>query len=225
MATSPRSPTRIRSSTGWADAGVRAYSAGCSTPSRRFSFSANQPDGTIDAIAIAESTSSESAVNVIAHHECDALRRPQAGACGRLDARSRCAPPAAPSGAGSTGSVDVGVSVTLALSVAGITLRAGLIAGLAIVALLLTGWRKPARAEPRSPRGVVERGLVYKTGPAPGVLVDQLDTPEYRRPGVVRRVLAAVASGGIAILFGAVAAIVVSFGIAMAVIWLTDLLK
>jgi hypothetical protein len=103
--------------------------------------------------------------------------------------------------------------------------RAGLIVGLAIVALLLTGWRKPARAEPRSPRGVVERGLVYKTGPAPGVVVDQLDTPEYRRPGLVRRILAAVASGGIAILFGAVAAIVVAFGVAMAVTWLTDLLK
>jgi hypothetical protein len=117
------------------------------------------------------------------------------------------------------------VSVTLALSVSGITWRAGLIAGLAIVALLLTGWRKPARAEPRSPRGVVERGLVYKTGPAPGVVVDHLDTPEYRRPGVVRRMLAALASGGIAILFGVVTAIVVSFGIAMAVIWLTDLLE
>ena len=104
-------------------------------------------------------------------------------------------------------------------------MRAGLIAGLAIVALLLTGWRKPARAEPRSPRGVMERGLVYKSGPAPGVVVDQLDTPEYRRPGVARRVLAAVASGGIAVLFGAVLAIVVSFGVAMAVIWLTDLLK
>ena len=57
------------------------------------------------------------------------------------------------------------------------------------------------------------------------MLVDQLDTPEYRRPGVVRRVMAAIASGGIAILFGAVTAIVVAFGIAMAVIWLTDLLK
>ena len=214
----------MRSSTGWAEAGVRAYSAGCSTPSRRFSFSANHPDGMIDAIAIAESASSESAVNVIAHQECTPfdVRRPARAAASRsVSVRAG----GAPSGAGSTGSVDVGVSVTLALSVAGITLRAGLIAGLAIVALLLTGWRKPARAEPRSPRGVVERGLVYKSGPAPGVLVDQLDTPEYRRPGVVRRVLAAVASGGIAILFGAVAAIVVSFGIAMAVIWLTDLLK
>jgi hypothetical protein len=37
--------------------------------------------------------------------------------------------------------------------------------------------------------------------------------------------MAAVASGGIAVLFGAVMAVVVSFGVAMAVIWLTDLLK
>jgi hypothetical protein len=151
-----------------------------------------------------------------------AVRRPARAAASRsVSVRAN----KGPSGTGSTGNVDVGVSVTLALSVAGITLRAGLIAALAIVALLFTGWRKPARAEPRSPRGVVERGLVYKTGPAPGVPVDQLDTPEYRRPGVVRRVMAALASGGIAVLFGAVAAIAVSFGIAMAVIWLTDLLE
>ncbi len=71
----------------------------------------------------------------------------------------------------------------------------------------------------------MERGLVYKTGPAPGVVVDQRDTPEYRRPGLARRIAAAVASGGIAVLFGAVLAIVVAFGVAMAVIWLTDLLK
>ena len=71
----------------------------------------------------------------------------------------------------------------------------------------------------------MERGLVYKTGPAPGVVVDQLDTPEYRRPGLVRRIAAAVASGGIAVLFGAVLAIVVAFGVAMAVVWLTDLLQ
>ena len=214
----------MRLSTGSAEAGVRAYSAGCSTPSRRFSFSAIQPDGTIAATAIADSTNSESVVNVIAHHEWTPLatRSPARVAASRsVSVRGADGP----SGAGSTGSVDVGVSVTLALSVAGITMRAGLIVGLAIVALLLTGWRKPARAEPRSPRGVVERGLVYKTGPAPGVVVDQLDTPEYRRPGLVRRILAAVASGGIAILFGAVAAIVVAFGVAMAVTWLTDLLK
>jgi hypothetical protein len=72
---------------------------------------------------------------------------------------------------------------------------------------------------------VIERGLVYRSGPPAGVLVDHLDAPEYRKPGPVRRVLAAVASGGIGLLFGVLAAIVLSFGAAMAIIWLSDLLK
>ncbi|MDW3214799.1 MAG: hypothetical protein R8G01_12420 [Ilumatobacteraceae bacterium] len=110
------------------------------------------------------------------------------------------------------------MSVTLALSVDGLTVRAAFIAGLAIVALLLTGWRKPARAESRSPRGPSSR-------PPSGVVVEHFDTPEYRRPGVVRRVLALVASGGIGVLIGILIAIVTSFAIAIAVIWLTNLLQ
>jgi hypothetical protein len=110
------------------------------------------------------------------------------------------------------------VSVTLALSVEGLTVRAAFIAGLAIVALLLTGWRKPARAESRSPRGPLRRD-------ASGIVVDHYDTPLYRRPGPIRRVFAAVASGGIGLLTGVLAAIVVSFAIATAVIWLTNLLQ
>ena len=117
------------------------------------------------------------------------------------------------------GSVVACVSVTLALSVDGLTIRAALIAGLAIVALLLTGWRKPARAESRSPRGPFRR-----------------DRPRHRRrsprrtarttvPGAVRRTLALTASGGIGILTGVLTAIIVSFTIAWAVIWLTNLLR
>lgn len=109
-------------------------------------------------------------------------------------------------------------SVTLGLSVDGLTVRAAFIAGLAIAALLLTGWRKPARAEPRSPRGVRTREPV-------GVVVDHVDTPLYHRPGVVRRLLAAAASGGIGVLIGIIAAIVTSFAIAFAVIWMTNLLQ
>lgn len=66
---------------------------------------------------------------------------------------------------------------------------------------------------------------MYRSGEPAGIAVDHLDTPLYRRPGVLRRVLAAVASGGIGLLMGVLAAIVVSFAIAMAVIWLTDLLR
>lgn len=95
-------------------------------------------------------------------------------------------------------------------------------AGLAIVALLLTGWRKPARAEPRSPRGPTRgptrRGSV-------GIAVEHFDTPPYRRPGPIRRLLALAASGGIGIFMGVISAIVLSFTIAIAVIWLTNLLQ
>ena len=204
---------------------MRAYGAGCSTPSRRFSFSANQLDGRIAATAIVASTTNEQATRATAHQRVEPLRRSQPDAerglafgllphlGRRIRLRSRA------------GNVGIGVSVTLALSVSGITVRATLIAGLAIVALLLTGWRKPARAEPRSPRGVIERGLCIAAVRRPGVVVDHVDAPEYHRPGPVRRLLAAVASGGIGLLFGVLTAIVVSFGIAMAVIWLTDLLQ
>jgi hypothetical protein len=116
------------------------------------------------------------------------------------------------------------VSVTVALSVAGLTAKAGLIAGLAIAALLLVGWRKPARAEPGSPRGVLDRGLIYRADTPRGVPVDHLDAPLYRRPGPVRRLLAAIAGTGLGLLTGVVLSIVLAFGVAMAVIWLTDLL-
>ena len=85
---SPRSPTRIRSSTGWAEAGVRAYSAGCSTPSRRFSFSANHPDGRIDAIAIADQHEQRAAPTSVTAHQRSASH-PPASAVRRAIAASR----------------------------------------------------------------------------------------------------------------------------------------
>src|SRR5690606_39040024 len=118
----------------------------------------------------------------------------------------------------SAGKVSDLVLVTLALSVDGLTVRAAFIAALAMAALLLTGWRKPARAEPRSPRVGAHRS-------PSGVVVDHLDTPIYRRPNVVRRVLALATSGAIAVLIGVLSAIIAAFGVAWAVIWMTDLLK
>lgn len=56
-------------------------------------------------------------------------------------------------------------------------------------------------------------------------MVDHFDAPPYRRPGIVRRLLALVASGGIGILTGVILAIVTSFAIAIAVIRLTNLLQ
>ena len=97
-----------------------------------------------------------------------------------------------------------------------------MIAALAIAALLLTGWRKPARAEPGSHR--VAFGRPGEPS-ARGFVVDHLDTPAERRPGPVRRVLALVASSAIGILTGVLGAILFAFAAAFAVIWLTNLLE
>jgi hypothetical protein len=115
------------------------------------------------------------------------------------------------------------VSATLALSVTGITVRAAAIATLAIAALLLTGWRKPARAEPGSPRAAGRRPGLGSA--SVGFVVDHLDTPTERRPGPVRRLLALVASSAIGVLMGVLAAILLAFAAAYAVIWLTNLLE
>ena len=58
-----------------------------------------------------------------------------------------------------------------------------------------------------------------------GILVEHLEATPYRRPGPVRRVLAIVASGGIGVLAGVIAAIAISFAVALAVIWMTNLLQ
>jgi hypothetical protein len=100
----------------------------------------------------------------------------------------------------------------------GLTIRAAFVAGLATVALLLTGWRQHARAEPRSPRGPLRRETE-------GFQVVHHDAPLHHRPGVIRRVLAAVASGGIGVLTGVLVAIITSFAVAVAVIRMTDLLR
>lgn len=101
------------------------------------------------------------------------------------------------------------MSVTLALSVDGLTVRAAWIAVLAVAALVFVGWRKPARARPRSRRATA---------------VERTPAPLYHPPGPVRRLLAAVSSGGLAVVTGAVVAIVLAFAAAYAVITLTGLL-
>lgn len=118
------------------------------------------------------------------------------------------------------------VAVTVAISVASLTARAALIAGLAIVALLLAGWRKPARAEPRSHR-VNEFGTppsARQLRRARGIPVEHHPVPLYRAPGPIRRVLALGASGAIGVLVGVLNAIVIAFTVALSVIWLTNLL-
>ncbi len=93
-------------------------------------------------------------------------------------------------------------------------------AALAIVALVLAGWRKNARAIPRTPR----REPKLRRPRVP-IGVAEATVPLYKRPNILRRVWAAVASGGLAVVIGAVAATIIAFGTAYLVITLTDLLQ
>jgi ABC-type nitrate/sulfonate/bicarbonate transport system permease component len=93
-------------------------------------------------------------------------------------------------------------------------------AGLAILALVLAGWRKHARATVRPPRG---EPMLRRRWEA--IDVAETTTTLYKRPGLLRRVWAAVASAGIAVVIGAVLAIVTAFATGYLVITLTDLLK
>ena len=93
-------------------------------------------------------------------------------------------------------------------------------AGLAILALVLAGWRKTARATARTPRG--ESNLRRRWEPVP---IAETTTTLYKRPGLVRRLWSVVAGSALAVMIGAVLAIVLAFGTGYLVITLTDLLK
>lgn len=105
------------------------------------------------------------------------------------------------------------------VSVNDLTIRAAIVIGLAIFALLLVGWRKSARATPVSPRG---RDGQPQNAP---VIVERLPTELYRPPSPLRRLWALVASGGLTVLLAAVIATVLAFGTSMLVTRMTDLLK
>ncbi|MFK8025249.1 MAG: hypothetical protein AB8G26_14930 [Ilumatobacter sp.] len=106
------------------------------------------------------------------------------------------------------------------MSVTELTSAAAWMAGLAVLALVLTGWRQNARAVPRSPRA--EPKLRRPRVP---IGVAETTVPVYRAPNPLRRIWAAVASLGIGVVIGVVSAIVIAFGSAYVVVTLTDLLK
>ncbi len=92
--------------------------------------------------------------------------------------------------------------------------------GLALIALVLAGWRKNARAVPRVPRSepIIRRKWVP-------IGIAETTVPLYKRPGPIRRIWAVVAGTGIAIVIGAAMATTIAFGLAYVVTTLTDLLK
>ena len=106
------------------------------------------------------------------------------------------------------------------VSVTDLTTYAGWMAGLALAALVFAGWRKNARAVPRTPRSQPKlRRPVVPIG------IAEATVPLYKAPNPLRRLWAGVASAGLGIVIGAVSAIVIAFGTAYVVITLTDLLK
>ena len=128
-------------------------------------------------------------------------------------AHQRCRPPGARAAGTSAGTMSSCVSITE------VTTAAGWITGLAIVALIATGWRKTARAAAQSARGRTD-------GPNPsGVAVHETAAPLHRPPSAPRRVWAALAGTGLAIWVGAILATALGFGVAFLVITLTSMLK
>ena len=89
-----------------------------------------------------------------------------------------------------------------------------------MLALVLAGWRKNARAAARTPRGEPNGGQRWEAIP-----IAETTTSLYKRPSLPRRLLAAAAGSVIAIVIGAVTAVVIAFATGILVTTLTDLLK
>jgi len=105
------------------------------------------------------------------------------------------------------------------VSIEELTTASAWIAGLAIVALIAAGWRKPARANaPTGREGRRSRNRM------PVELADG-EAYLHHRTSLARKIWAAVASSALAMVIGAIIATVVAFGIAFTVIRLTDMLR
>jgi hypothetical protein len=94
------------------------------------------------------------------------------------------------------------------VSLTEISTRLALVAGLAMLALLVIGWRKPARNLPSSPRTNAEVGQSSQR------LLDQSNPLNAQAPEltetVARKVLDATSLGAIAVISGIVTAIVIA---------------
>ncbi|MEO6156221.1 MAG: hypothetical protein ABIQ39_01175 [Ilumatobacteraceae bacterium] len=100
-----------------------------------------------------------------------------------------------------------------------VTTAAGWIAGLAIVALIASGWRKPARA-------TADPARAHRPSRAPiGIPLEETPVPMYRPASMWRRLWSIVGGTGLALVTGAVLATVVSFGAAYFVVTLSHMLK
>ncbi|MEX0848551.1 MAG: hypothetical protein WD023_12300 [Ilumatobacteraceae bacterium] len=105
------------------------------------------------------------------------------------------------------------------MSISEVTTASAWIAGLAIIAMIAAGWRKPARATAAFTR---ERRSSRAPRPVP---VAETHTRMHRRTPVWRKVWAILAGSTLAIVLGAVLATLISFGVAYSVYTLTQMLK
>jgi hypothetical protein len=106
------------------------------------------------------------------------------------------------------------------VSITELTTASAWIAGLAIVALVASGWRKPARATP-----AFARARRSSRRPTSGVELLEDAVPIHRGTPWWRRTVAVFGSSVIAVVMGAVLATIVAVGIAYSVITLTTMLR
>ena len=82
--------------------------------------------------------------------------------------------------------------MSVVVSVTDLTTQAAWMAGLAILALVLAGWRKNARATPRIPRGEPILRRSWEPGP-----IAETTTSLYKSPGLLRGLGGAVAGSAV----------------------------
>ena len=116
-------------------------------------------------------------------------------------------------------------TICCCVSVTDFTVHAAWVAGLALVALLCVGWRKTARAAPRVSRGLPPGVAPSGRPPRAGIAVTELAVPGYKRTPIWRRAFAFLGTGFLAVLTGAIMAVVAAFAVSWAVTTLSSLLK
>ena len=100
-----------------------------------------------------------------------------------------------------------------------VTTAAAWIVGLAIVSMIAAGWRKSARA-------TADPARARRPSRAPvGIPMEDVHAPLYRPASIWRRLWSLVAGSAIAVVTGALLATFLGFGIAYAVITLSNMLK
>lgn len=115
------------------------------------------------------------------------------------------------------------IAVSVGITVDALTTQATWLAAVALVALMLLGWRRAT--DRRTPRPVRRLSGDTATRDETGLVeVERLAPVPYRRPGPIRRILAGVATGGLSIVIGAVTAVIIAFASIYLVVTVTGLL-